>query len=237
MTPPRRLRPLKIVARTRATRSLRAPFTALGLLVLGSLILLAAVLAERKPSPPRSPIEVSATQTESAFVAALPSDPRTPFPPFNEGDGPCHDAHFSIDPPPPADRVYHAGDTLSVTVRYDAQGCTKLTGTFGVRHLPGSPRYRYYCKDKTPPLADLDPCERGFDGNIPANKVDISTASGTATLIAQPGTFPPTELASVPDLEGAELCAVVVQASDGIEGGSWSFQQLDIACLDEFSIH
>jgi hypothetical protein len=162
--------------------------------------------------------------------AEPPRDYRTPFPPFNDGDGPCRDPHFKLLLTLPVEHVYHTDETMSANVLYDAPGCKTLKVTFGIRHVPGSPRYEFYCQDRSVYPEDSGICEYGFDGNIGSNTVDLASPFGAVTLTAQPGAFPPAELASEPDLEGAQVCAVVVEVSDGIPDGSSSFQQINVGC-------
>lgn len=154
-------------------------------------------------------------------------DFRMPVPPFNEGEGDCHDPVFELVDYPSPDRVFHTGETLSATVRYEAANCTELRATFGVRHVAGSPRFEFYCNQNgTVP----DHCMHGFDGNIFSEDVVLAGPTGTVTITAQPGEFPPESLESHPDLDGAQLCSVVLSVNDGIEGGSASYQQLDVGC-------
>ena len=214
------------------TRRDRLPVIAVLLATLGVAIVAVGLVANRggvdhNPSTGTHEIDVRiATPTPTD---ASERDSRARFPPYNEGAGPCHDPKFHLEAAPEPSRVFHSTDALSVTVTYDAPGCAMMTAYFGVRHTIGSPRYDYYCTARTA-TAGLGVCKHGFDGNVPAVDVPLTAPRGTVTLIASPGTFPPDDLASVPDIEGAVLCAIVLGANDGVPGGSHSFQQLDLGC-------
>ncbi|MBI5284251.1 MAG: hypothetical protein HY874_04070 [Chloroflexi bacterium] len=240
--PPRRERPAHRPASRRTP--VRFPTNAILLVALAAAIITAVVVRDHVDSATAgrfgSSNFVTTLGDDSWPVgpqAELPRDYRTPFPPFNDGDGPCHDPQFTLVLTLPTEHVYHTGETMSANVLYDAPGCKTMSGSFWVRHEPGSPRYGFYCPSETPaasfapPLAD---CTDGFGGSIGSNVLDLTSSSGVVTLTAQPGTFPPAELASIPDLEGARVCALVVEVSDGIPDGSSSFQQINVACPEEF---
>src|SRR5207244_6707842 len=84
-------------------------------------------------------------------------------------------------------------------------------------------------------------CNQELAGNIPSNEVEVSGSSGSVTLVAQPGSFPPTDLATVPDVDGARVCAVVLIASNRDPFGGSLSQQFDLCCREEccprFSLH
>lgn len=233
--PPRRERPEHRAA-SRSTR-VRVPTIAILLVALAAAIITAVVVRDHVDSAASDGvgpwIYATSSGDESWSVgpeAERPRDYRTPFPPFNNGDGPCHDPHFRLLLTLPAEHVYYTGETMSVNVFYDAPGCKTMSGTFGIRHVQGSPRYEFYCRDRTPQPGYESICEPAFGGSIPIRAVDLTSPSGVVTLVAEPGTFPPAEFASVPDLEGAQVCAVVVEVSDGIPDGSRSLQQINVAC-------
>ncbi len=236
--PPRRERPEHRPA-SRGTRE-RVPTIAILLVALAAAIVTAVVVRDHVDSAASDGLGTSIYAISSGDdswpvgpQAEPPRDYRTPFPPFNDGDGPCRDPHFKLLLTLPVEHVYDTGETMSVNVLYDAPGCKTLKVTFGIRHVPGSPRHGFYCPNKTAartPTSYADVCTDGFSGNIGSNTVDLPSPFGVVTLTAQPGVFPPAEVASVPDLEGAQICSVVVVVSDGIPGGSSSLQQINVAC-------
>lgn len=136
--------------------------------------------------------------------------------------GLCLTASFSIVNAPVPARVFHDSDVLSATVKYSAPGCKEIDANFGGQHVAGSPWFKYYCATCT---------AKSYGSNIPAGSVPISAPEGTVTVVGQPGSFPPKDLSSPPNLEGFQLCAVVLSASDGKPFGlRTSSQQINLPC-------
>ena len=139
----------------------------------------------------------------------------------NVAKGPCHDASFSVVGDDGTDRVYRDGDPLVITLEYDAPGCADARLTFGGFHINGSPWARHYCNPEG--------CSRGgFGSNIYAETIAITEPAGRLTFTGKPGTFPPIDIGSPPNLEGFQLCSIVVGFSDGRFDGSHTGEQLDL---------
>jgi hypothetical protein len=139
----------------------------------------------------------------------------------NVASGLCHATSFDVVGDIDGERVYHDGETLTVTLDYDAPGCVEASLTFGGFHLNGSPWAMHYCGN--------DGCAGvGFNSNIFAERARLTADRGRITFVAQPGTFPPVDLASPPNLEGFMLCSLVVGFNDGRVDGSRTSEQFDI---------
>lgn len=167
--------------------------------------------------------------SRSTVIGAPTPDYRTPFPPNNFPEGECRDPVFDLIEYPSPDRVFHAGESMTATIRYDAPNCRELRATFGIRHVEGSPRFEFYCRmtDGSIPEHCADD---GFNGNVPIDPILLTETAGVVTITARPGVFPPTNLESDPDLEGARVCSVILSVNDGVDGGSRSSQQWNIGC-------
>lgn len=139
----------------------------------------------------------------------------------NVAKGPCHSATFEVEGDNGTDRVYRDTDSLAITIAYRAPGCTHASLTFGGFHVNGSPWARYYCRP--------DGCNFGGVGsNIRAGRRSIDQPSGSVTFTGENGSFPPIDLASPPNLEGFQVCAIIVGFDDGQPDGSHTSDQLNL---------
>lgn len=109
-------------------------------------------------------------------------------------------------------RVYHAGDTLSIAMRYAAPGCKSASAEFRGVYLAGSPHYKQTC---------VHQCGHAISAGFGSPEVALDGPSGVVTIPAAAG-FPPTPIAGSSDqLEGFQLCGVTVTFNDGVIGGTF----------------
>lgn len=149
----------------------------------------------------------------------LLDDPRVFEPPFDFGS--CEAPTLEIIDSPDPGRVWKDGEILSASVNFKAPGCKVMTLNFGGEHVPGSPWFDYYCGK----------CRaKSFGSNIPAEAVTLDSASGTIRFVAVPGTFPPLDLASRPNLEGFVVCSLVIGANDGNPNSQSQREQINLPC-------
>ena len=158
------------------------------------------------------------------FVLRLPTDRLLDDPRVFEpllGYGSCKAPTLEVIDPPQPGKVWKDGAILSVSVRFEAPGCKVMTLGFGGKHVPGSPWFDYYCGK----------CRaKSYGSNIPAEAVILDSESGTIRFVAVPGTFPPLDLASRPNLEGFVVCAFVIGANDGNPDSMSHIEQIDLPC-------
>jgi hypothetical protein len=137
--------------------------------------------------------------------------------------GRCGTAEFVfVSGSPKARDVFHDGDTLAIKISYAAgPACTRVQGVIFGYFTPHTPWFDYYTRGGSAGM---------FNGNIPTNEVRLTAPRGVVMLVAQPGPFPPPDLASPPNLEGFVFCGAVLTFDDGTDDGSGAFEQLDTGC-------
>jgi hypothetical protein len=164
-------------------------------------------------SVPPDPCLLADPEFGEAFVAANEA--------ANRAKGPCHTTSYTILNEDELDRIYHDGETLSVMLEYDAPGCVDAGLTFGGYHVNGSPWAMHYC-------VATGCANGGISSNIFAARVQLPAPRGVLRFVAEPGTFPPVDLATPPNLEGFRPCAIVVGFSDGHSEGSNTSDQYNL---------
>jgi hypothetical protein len=150
------------------------------------------------------------------LVTAVSSS-ATPSVPF------CSRAAFVFaDDAPKAGQAFHDGDVLRVPIRFAAPGCKRVSGIIFGYFPPHTPWWDYYC----PACGE----SRHFDGSIPIEDMLLPGAGGIAYIIALPGQFPPTDLASPPNLEGFVFCGAVLAFHGTTTEELDPHEQLDAGC-------
>lgn len=149
---------------------------------------------------------IESTATPVIAVPPPPPAPPTAPPPPSQLCG----EQISVSPAgaSPIGRSFHDGETLSLTIDYSAPGCTAVAGAFYGFHAAGSPFYTYWCATHDFPYR-ASMCANGrFQTSFSAWGIPLPAASGTLTLDAEVGVYPPLDLSSIAPLEGFKLCYV-----------------------------
>lgn len=123
----------------------------------------------------------------------------------------CGNGASTLAGPSPFGRVYHDGAQVSVSVRYEAPGCSSVYAIFRGYHQAGTPFYLYWC-------AHLGGCRADRVGDIMSSPYDgyrFITPSGAATFVADLATsFPGAKPgAPRPTLEGFVVCSIEFRLS------------------------
>ena len=163
------------------------------------------------------------------------------YQPSADGSGACRDPRFGFAATPPNKRIYHDGEEISIIVKYDAPGCDTLSVSFWGRHRPGSPWYDYWCEGDgrlrlfgagaTGELHDT-PCDGTFSSNLHADDVALNEPLGEARVVAISSSMPPAGLDSPANIDGFELCTVILSVSAA--DGSGASQQVEVGCRENW---
>jgi hypothetical protein len=109
-------------------------------------------------------------------------------------------------------RVYHSGETLSVTINYTAPGCRDASASFDGEYVADSPRYRQVCRHQ---------CGDSIPWSFDSEQFPLDGPTGTVTIkAALQRLFATPEANQVDPLEGFRLCRVTVTFNDGVIGGT-----------------
>lgn len=120
-------------------------------------------------------------------------------------------------------RTYRANQQLEIEIAFEAPGCTTAGARFYGYHGSRSRWYEYHCSDQACP-------ERVYSTLTVNPLVPLSGTSGTVTIAATSGPFPPPTLFTQPPVEGFRFCFAEVTFSDGIWGGTYYVEWFSHPC-------
>jgi Trypsin-like peptidase domain len=110
----------------------------------------------------------------------------------------------------PLGRIFHDGDHLPALVDYSAPGCESVRAYFDGFFSPDSPWCQYWLK--LPTSAAAESCRaQGIASSLPGDFFQLTQPAGTLRFVAQSGTIPPKNEASLPNLEGMRYCGVLLR--------------------------
>ena len=141
--------------------------------------------------------------------------------------GPCNAASFEIVSGTPFGQALPPAEDISITIEYEAPGCSRVGGFLSGRHVPGSPWFEHFCGATS---SFGYPCvkTKSLSSNYNVD-ADLPTPAGSINLVGVPDPEdPPTNVATDPSVEGFVLCGVILTFFEGpTRDGSAYYYEID----------